>query len=139
MIMDDQSRIGLRYSLALCESRGSRVLTQKLKVLSLIIRTNFCWVLCWRLRSAVERDQLLGELGALLDRRVLMKMYLTATAEKHSFWYINFLNEQDSMWYKNFEARMLLQDKDASQPQTTASAGVHERGSDPGAQSAGQR
>ena len=55
------------------------LLTQKLKVLSLIIRTNFCWVLCWRLRSAVERDQLLGELDALLDRRVLMKRYLTAT------------------------------------------------------------
>ena len=66
-MMDDQSRIGLRYSLALCESRGSSVLTQKLKVLSLIIRTNFCWVLCWRLRSAVERDQLLGELDALVD------------------------------------------------------------------------
>jgi len=60
------------------------LLTQKLKVLSLIIRTNFCWVLCWRLRSAVERDQLLGELDAVLDRRVLMKMYLAATAEKHS-------------------------------------------------------
>ena len=42
---------------------------QKLKVLSLIIRTNFCWVLCWRLRSAVERDQLLGELDALLGPR----------------------------------------------------------------------
>ena len=68
------------------------LLTQKLKVLSLIIRTNFCW----RLRSAVKRDHLLGELDALLDRRVLMKMYLTATAEKHSFWYINLLNERDS-------------------------------------------
>jgi len=101
------------------------LLTQKLKVLSLIIRTNFCWVLCWRLRSAVERDQLLGELDdldALLDRRVLMKMYLTATAEKHSFWYINLLNEQDSMWFKNFDHKMLLVDKDGSQA-TSASAG----------------
>ena len=115
------------------------LLTQKLKVLSLIIRVNFCCVLCWRLRSAVERDQLLGELDALLDRRVLMKMYLKPTEEKHSFWYINLLNEQDSMWYKNFEQRMLLVDKDASQPQTSASAGVHERGSASGQENAGRR
>ena len=87
------------------------LLTQKLKVLSLIIRTNFCWVLCWRLRSAVERDQLLGELDALLDKKILLKMYLTATAEKHSFWYINLLNEQDSMWYKNFDQKMMVIDK----------------------------
>ena len=39
-----------------------------------------------------EENQLLGELDALLNRRVLMKMYLTATAEKHSFWYIHLLN-----------------------------------------------
>ena len=136
---DNQSGVGLRYSLALCESRGSSVLTQKLKVLSLIIRTNFCWVLCWRLRSAVERDQLLGELDALLDRRVLMKMYLKATEEKHSFWYINLLNEQDSMWFKNFDHKMLLVDKDASQPQTTASTGIHERSGTPGQEDTGRR
>ena len=115
------------------------LLTQKLKVLSLIIRTNFCWVLCWRLRSAVERDQLLGELDALLDRRVLMKMYLKATEEKHSFWYINLLNEQDSMWFKNFEHRMMLVDKDASQSQTPASEGIHERSGTPGQEDAGRR
>ena len=115
------------------------LLTQKLKVLSLIIRTNFCWVLCWRLRSAVERDQLLGELDALLDKKVLMQMYLTATAEKHSFFYINLLNEQDSMWFKNFEHKMLLIDKDGSQSKTSTSTGIYERGSASGAQSSGQR
>jgi hypothetical protein len=87
----------------------------------------------------VERDQLLGELDALLDRRVLMKMYLKATEEKHSFWYINLLNEQDSMWYKNFEHKMLLIDKDASQPQTTASAGVHGGGDSSGKEGTGRR
>ena len=84
----------------------------------------------------MERDQLLGELDALLDRRVLMKMYLTATAEKHRFWYINLLNEQDSMWFKNFEHKMLLIDKDGSQS-TATSAGPHERSGTPGSQSSG--
>ena len=68
-----------------------------------------------------------------------MKMYLTATAEKHSFWYINLLNEQDSMWFKNFEHKMLLIDKDASQPQTAAPAGIHERSGTPGQEDAGRR
>ena len=106
-------------------------------MLSLTIRTNFCCVLCWRLRSAVERDQLLGELDALLDKKVLMQMYLTATAEKHSFWYINLLNEQDSMWFKNFEHKMLLIEKDDSQSQTATSTGLHERGGAHGAQGSG--
>ena len=87
----------------------------------------------------MERDQLLGELDALLDRRVLMKMYLTATGEKHSFWYINLLNEQDSMWFKNFEHKMFLINKDGSQSQTAAQTGVHERSDASGAQSSGQR
>ena len=87
------------------------LLTQKLRIISLIARTNFCWVLCWRLRSAVEREQILTELDALLPRKTLMQMYSVATAEKHSFWYINLLNEQDSMWFKNFDQKMLVVDK----------------------------
>ena len=47
----------------------------------------------------------------MLDRKVLMQMYLTATSEKHSFWYINLLNEQDCMWYKNFQHKMMIVDK----------------------------
>ena len=137
--MDDQSRIGLRYSLAPCESKGSSVLTQKNRVVSFICRTNYCWMLIWRLRSAKERDQILEELDALLDRRILLQLYLKATSEKHSFWYVALLNEQDSMFYKNFEHRMLLVDKDGSQSETAASAGLHERGGAPGAQGSGQR
>ena len=61
------------------------LLTQKLRVISLIARVNFCWMLVWKLRSAKERDQLLEELDALLPRKVLMQMYLKGTEEKHSF------------------------------------------------------
>ena len=95
-------------------------------------------MLIWRLRSAKERDQILEELDALMDRRVLLQLYLTATAEKHSFWYINLLNVQDAMFYKNFEHRMLLIDRDDSQSQTSASARIHGGGRASGAQSLGQ-
>ena len=71
-------------------------------------------MLIWRLRSAKERDQILEELDALMDRKVLLQLYLTATSEKHSFWFVNLLNEQDQMFYKNFEQRMLVTNKDDS-------------------------
>ena len=87
------------------------LLTQKNRVVSLICRTNYCWMLIWRLRSAKERDQILEELDANMDRKILLKLYLTATAEKHSFWYINLLNEQYSMWYENFDQKTLVVDK----------------------------
>ena len=96
-------------------------------------------MLIWRLRSAKERDQILEELDALTDRKVLLQLYLTATAEKYSFWYINLLNEQDALFYKNMDQRMLLIDKDGSQSQTSTSAGIHERSGASGTQSLGQR
>ena len=129
----------LRYSLALCESRGISVLTQKNRVVSLICRTNYCWMLIWRLRSAKERDQILEELDALMDRKVLLQLYLKATEQKHSFWYINLLNEQDAMFYKNFEHRMVLIDKDGSQSQTSTSARIHGGSDASGTQSLRQR
>ena len=83
------------------------LLTQKLRIVSLICRTNFCWMLVWRLRNAKERDQIFEELSALLPLRTLQAMYELATAEKHSFWYINLLNEREEMFFKNFEHRMV--------------------------------
>ena len=77
------------------------------------------------------------ELDALLDRRMLLQLYLKATSEKHLFWYVALLNERDSMFYKNFEHKMLLIDKDGSQSQASTSARLHERGRALGTQSSG--
>ena len=84
------------------------LLTQKLRVVSLICRTNFCWMLIWRLRNSKELISILEELDALHDRRVLMQMYQIATQEKHGFWYINLLNDKEHMFFKAFEHRMVL-------------------------------
>ena len=81
------------------------LLTQKNRVVSLICRTNYCFCLIWRLRSAKERDQILEELDALMPRKVLLQLYLTATSEKHSFWYINLVNESYSVFYKNLSKK----------------------------------
>ena len=69
----------------------------------MICRTNYCWMLIWRLRSAKEREQILEELDALMDRKVLLQLYNRATDEKHSFWFVNLLNEKDAMFYRNFD------------------------------------
>ena len=47
-------------------------------------------------------------MDALVDRKLLNEMYSMATSEKHSFWYINLLNERDSMFYKNFEQKFAI-------------------------------
>ena len=84
------------------------LLTQKLRVVSLIARTNFCFVIVWRLRNSKELISILEELDALHDRRVLMQMYQMATQDKHGFWYINLLNDKEQMFFKGFEQRMLV-------------------------------
>ena len=57
------------------------MLAQKLRVNSLICRTNFCWMLIWRLRNSKELETIVSELDALVDRKLLHEMYKIATAE----------------------------------------------------------
>ena len=84
------------------------LLTQKLRVVSLICRTNFCWMLIWRLRNPKELFIILEELDELVDRKLLNEMYRIATNDKHSFWYINLLNDQDPMFFENVEHRFAI-------------------------------
>jgi len=84
------------------------LLTQKLRVVSLICRTIFCWMLIWRLRNSKELLSILEEMDAIVDSKLLNEMYNMATSEKHCFCYINLLNERDSMFYKNFEQRFAI-------------------------------
>ena len=65
-------------------------------------------MLIWRLRNSKELITILEELDALVDRKLLNEMYRMATSEKHSFWYINLLNEQGQMFFKNFEHRFAI-------------------------------
>ena len=73
-------------------------------------------MLIWRLRSAKERDAIIEELDNFFDRRVLNMLFKRAQDEKHSFLFVNLLNETDSMFYRNFEQKMLVVDKDDQVP-----------------------
>ena len=83
------------------------LLTHKQKVLSAIMRTNLCWLLVWRLRNSKELTDILEELDALHDRKVLMAMYQLVTSKKHDFWHVNLLSDKQHMSHKNFEHRMV--------------------------------
>ena len=61
------------------------LLTQKLCVVSLICRTNFCGMLIWRHRHSKELLSILEEIDALVDRKLLNEMYSMATSEKTFF------------------------------------------------------
>ena len=56
------------------------------------------------------------ELDALVDRKILMSMYLEATREPHSFWYINMLQPTEDMFYKNFDFKFSLVNKEDDAP-----------------------
>ena len=75
------------------------LLTQKLRVISLMRRTNFCLMLIWRLRNSKELSTILEELDAIVPRKLLQEMYQIATSEKHSFWYINLLSDKYQMFF----------------------------------------
>ena len=84
------------------------LLSQKTRVISLICRTNFCWMLIWRMRNAKELSAIIEELDALVHRSQLLQMYHMATADKHGFMYVNLINEHDQMFYKGFDQRFVL-------------------------------
>ena len=60
------------------------------------------------MRNRKELDALLDELSGVYPRKVLEQFYAEATAEKHSFLYVNLLaDRREDMFYKNFEYRFL--------------------------------
>ena len=51
---------------------------------------------------------ILEELDALHDRKTLIAMYRLATANKHDFWFINLLSDNEQMFFKNMTHSMVV-------------------------------
>jgi len=85
------------------------VSSQKLTAISPVARTNFRFILVWRLRSAREIEALVDELSALYPKQILYDMYEQAVEEPHSFWYINMVAQSKrDMFHMRFEYKMVL-------------------------------
>ena len=80
--------------------------TQNLRLIGQTIRVNVQFILCWRLRNALELEALIEELSAVYTKQ-LLEMYEVATAEPYSFWYINLTAKtKENMFWLRFEKKM---------------------------------
>ena len=62
----------------------------------------------FRLRNRIALDAVIEELSAVYDNKILMEMYLLATEEPYSFWYINLAASRvEDMFWLRFESRMI--------------------------------
>ena len=85
------------------------VSSQKLTAISPVARTNFRFILVWRLRSAREIEALIDELSALYPKQILYEMYEQAIEEEHSFWYVNMVaKSKQDMFHMRFEYKMVI-------------------------------
>ena len=84
------------------------VSTQKLRLIGSTVRVNAQFVLCWRLRNALELEALIEELSAVYTKKQLLEMFETATAEPYSFWYSDLTAKtKENMFWLRFEKRMV--------------------------------
>ena len=84
------------------------MLTQKLKVISLICWTNCCWMLVWRLRNKKELSTIVEEFDARVPCKLLHEMYEVATGSENTASGTSICLTKKIPCFKNFEQRFAL-------------------------------
>ena len=83
--------------------------TQVFNALSPIIRKNITELYVYRLRNNKDLESLIDELSALYDKKTLLELYNMATAEPHSFLYINLVaKDKKDMFMINLNQKMVV-------------------------------
>ncbi len=83
------------------------VSTQKYNAISPTIRVNATELIIFKLRSNQDLNIFLEENGALLDKNVLLQVYIEATKEPYSFLYIKLKSHNiNDMFYIKFDKRI---------------------------------
>ena len=105
----DNKAIHNNQALNSCFTRGrhsqiSTILsTQKYNAVSTIIRTNMDSMYLFRLRNANDLQAVIDELSALLDKKILLEVYMKATEERFSFLFIKLTSPTiNDMFYVKF-------------------------------------
>ena len=114
----DNKAIHNNQSLNSCFTRGrhsqiSTILsTQKYNAVSTIIRTNMDSMYLFRLRNANDLQAVVDELSALLDKKVLLEVYMKATDERFSFLFIKLTSATiNDMFFVKFNKRIKISDE----------------------------
>ena len=66
----------------------------------------------FRLRNANDLQAVIDELSALLDKKILLQVYMKATEQRFSFLFIKLTSPTiDDMFYVKFDGRIKIQDE----------------------------
>jgi hypothetical protein len=114
----DNKAIDNNQALNSCFTRGrhsqiSTILsTQKYNAVSTIIRTNMDSMYLFRLRNANDLQAVIDELSALLDKKLLLEVYMKATEERFSFLFIRLTSPTiNDMCYVKFQSKIMINDE----------------------------
>jgi hypothetical protein len=94
----DNKAIHNNQALNSCFTRGRHsqintiLSTRKYNAVSTIIRTNMDSMYLFRLRNANDLQAVIDELSALLDKRILLQVYMKATEARFSFLFIKLIS-----------------------------------------------
>ena len=114
----DNKAIHNNQALNSCFTRGrhsqiSTILsTQKYNAVSTIIRTNMDSMYLFRLRNANDLQAVMDELSALLDKKILLEVYMKATEQRYSFLFIKLTSPTiNDMFYVKFQSKIMINDE----------------------------
>ena len=114
----DNKAIHNNQALNSCFTRGrhsqiSTILsTQKYNAVSTIIRTNMDSMYLFRLRNANDLQAVIDELSALLDKKILLEVYMKATDAPYSFLFIKLTKKTiNDMCFVKFDKRIMINDE----------------------------
>ena len=86
------------------------VSTQKYRAISNIVRVNATNLYVFRLRNAGDLEAFIEEVSAVADKKTLLQLYQTATAEPYSFLFVK-LNAKhiNDIFYIRYDKKLLLE------------------------------
>ena len=78
------------------------------------IRINATQLYVFKLRNQKDLESVVEALSALVNKETIMQLYKVATADPHSFWYIDLVaKDPDKMFYKNFDSRLVVRENES--------------------------
>jgi hypothetical protein len=90
-------------------SISTLISVQNYKSVNPVIRKNLTFLIVFKLRNYSDLDAILEEFSNITDKKTLKQIYELATAEKHSFLYIDFMKHDKNDVFKiNFEKRIKI-------------------------------
>ena len=84
--------------------------TQKYNVIAPIVRINATQLYVFRLRNYKDLEAIVEELSAVTDKKTLLEIYHTATAEPYSFLFVNLVShDKNKMFHIKFEKTITIE------------------------------